>query len=101
MDVVHKESGKMNGVQSVWQGGKVVFLTLVGWLAVYGTVLAQRQLPQQTKAPEPQGGSYVAAYMVVILAIALGLLVVCRSCYRRDRAKPEQYDEKKLGKEED
>jgi hypothetical protein len=65
-----------------------------GWLAVYGTALAQG--PQQKKAESEGGGSYVAYYAIVILAIALGLLFVCRPGQRRDRARPEQYDEGKI-----
>ena len=32
-------------------------------------------------------------YGLVILGIGLGMLLVCRSSNRRDRARPEQYEE--------
>ena len=41
-------------------------------------------------------GPYVMAYMLLILCIALGLMVVCRSASRRDRARPEEYAESGL-----
>lgn len=81
----------MRCLQFVWQGGKLAFFTMAGWLAVHGTVLAE---PPQKKA-ESEGGSYVLPYALVILGVGLGLLFVCRSSRRRDRARPEVYDESK------
>lgn len=59
-------------------------------LAVWGhaaVVLAQRS----KKAPEaPTGGkSYVLSYALVVLCVALGLLVVCRSGGRANEPKQE------------
>jgi hypothetical protein len=75
--------------------GRNLVLALAGWLAVHGTAAAQ-VAQQGQKKQEAEGGSYVLAYGLVILGIALGLLVVCRSSRRRDRAKPEQYEESKV-----
>jgi hypothetical protein len=83
----------MKWLQLVWRGGKRTLLTAAGWLAVHGTALAQTPQP---KAAEPESGSYVAYYAIVILAIALGLLFVCRPVRRRDRARSESYDEIKI-----
>jgi hypothetical protein len=60
------------------------------------------QMPQPKK-DEPQINSmvYVMAYMIVIFGIALGMLLVCRSSNRRDRAKPEQFGETKADTKED
>jgi hypothetical protein len=66
-------------------------LTLSGWLAAQGAALAQ----EAAKQPENAGGSYVFSYALVILGVGLGLLLVCRPSHRRDRAKPEVYDESK------
>jgi hypothetical protein len=86
----------MKCLRAIWQGGKVVLFTVAGWLVAQGTALAQ--IPP--KKAEPEGGLYVAAYAIVILAIALGMLFVCRTAARRDRAKPEVYDEIKIKPED-
>jgi hypothetical protein len=86
----------MKCLQLVWQGGKLALLTMAGWLAVHGTALAQ---PQQQKT-ETGVGSYVMSYALVILAIALGMLALCRPSRRRDRARPEQYEEAKAAVKE-
>ena len=83
----------MKCLREIWRGGKLALCTMAGWLIVQGAVWAQ---PQQPKKAEPEGGSYVASYALVILAIALGMLFVCRPANRRDRAKPEVYDEIKI-----
>jgi hypothetical protein len=88
----------MNGLRLVWRGVRQLCLTLIVWWGAYCVAFAQPKPPAKV-ADVPSGGAYVAQYMLVILAIALGLLVVCRPCYRRDRAKPEDYEEKELGKE--
>jgi hypothetical protein len=38
---------------------------------------------------------WILPYIIVVLCIALGMLVVCKSSGRRDRAKPEAYGEGK------
>ena len=82
----------MKCLQAIWRGGKLASFTVAGWLVAQGTVLAE--VPP--KKAEAEGGSYVASYAVVILAIALGMLFVCRTAGRRDRAKSEVYDEIKI-----
>jgi hypothetical protein len=81
----------MRCLQLVWQWGRLALCTMTGWLAVHGTALAE----QAAKTKEGEGGSYVLPYALVILGVGLGLLLVCRSSHRRDRARPEQYDESK------
>jgi heme/copper-type cytochrome/quinol oxidase subunit 2 len=90
----------MTFVRQIWRGGHIACFALASWLAVYGIALAQAPQP---KKDEPQLNStvYVMAYMIVIFGIALGMLLVCRSSNRRDRAKPEQFGEAKVGKEEE
>jgi hypothetical protein len=81
----------MRCLQLVCQGGKLVFFTLAGWIAVHGTALAQG-LP---KKEDNGGGSYVLPYFLVILGVGLGMVMVCRASNRRDRARPESYDQAK------
>jgi hypothetical protein len=56
------------------------------------TALAQAS---GSSSGEAGGGSWVWAYMIVLLAVTLGMIVVCKSSGRRDRAKPEVYAEVK------
>ena len=46
---------------------------------------------------KPEGsGEYVTSYALVLAGVGLGLLLVCRTSNRRDRARPEQYEESKV-----
>jgi hypothetical protein len=90
----------MRTLQRLWRGGRVAFFTVAGWLVVYGTALAQQG---QQFAPKLGGaqqkketGEFVTSYALVLAAVGLGLLLVCRTSNRRDRARPEQYAESKL-----
>jgi len=90
----------MISVRYIWRGGRIAFFALVGWLAVYGVALAQ--VPAKPKEGESLGsGVYVMAYFLVIFGIVLGMLFVCRSSNRRERARPEQFTESKVFKQED
>jgi hypothetical protein len=84
-------------VRRIWRGGRMAFFALAAWLAVYGVALAQ--LDKKKDEPELNSSTYVMAYILVIFGVALGLLLVCRSSNRRERAKPEQYGEVKADKE--
>ena len=89
----------MTWVRRIWHRGQTALLALVGWLAVYGVALAQK--PGEKKdEPQLNSGVYVMAYMIVIFGIALGMLLVCRSSNRRERAKPEQFGESKAKEDE-
>jgi hypothetical protein len=88
----------MTWVRRIWRRGQIAFLALVGWLAVYGVALAQK--PGEKKdEPQINSATYVFAYMIVIFGVALGMLLVCRSSNRRERAKPEQFGESKAKEE--
>jgi hypothetical protein len=72
---------------------------LAGWLITHATALAQ----VATKPGPPRSinsMTYVAAYFLVILGVGLGILFVCRSSNRRERARPEQFESKNLVEEE-
>ncbi|MEE8452520.1 MAG: hypothetical protein V3R99_11420 [Thermoguttaceae bacterium] len=75
----------MNDLRAICRTLRILALATVCWLAVHGTVLAQAEGAGEDK------GSWVLSYFLVLLIIGLGMLVVCRSSRRRDRAKPETY----------
>ncbi|MCE5301647.1 MAG: hypothetical protein LLF97_00900 [Planctomycetaceae bacterium] len=86
----------MTFFQTIRRSAATAFYTLVGWSTVAATALAQGPVqPQQPNAPA-DGNSYVFSYFLVLLGIGLGLIVLCRPGHRRDRSKPEQYDEKRV-----
>ena len=79
----------MNRLVLFWNRVKLAFLVIVGWLAVHATALAQAANEKKSNG----SGSYVASYAIVLLGIGLGMLLVCRSSHRRERARPEDYQE--------
>ncbi len=86
----------METLERLWRGGKVAFLTVAGWLAVYATALAQQGQqfsPRLGHLEKKEGGDYVTSYALALAAIGLALLLICRTSNRRDRARPEQYAE--------
>jgi hypothetical protein len=86
----------MRYLARMWPVAKAALGALVVWLALAGAVLAQMPAQNKPAADTAGGGLWVFAYFVVILGIAAGLLFVCRSGGRRDRARPEQYGEAKI-----
>jgi NhaP-type Na+/H+ or K+/H+ antiporter len=86
-------------VRRIWRGGRMAFFALAGWLAVYGAALAEAQQPKKDE-PQLNSSTYVMAYMLVLFGVALGLLLVCRTSNRRERAKPEQFGEVKAKEDE-
>jgi hypothetical protein len=87
-------------LREIWQRARIVFLALVGWLAVDGVAWAQAPAKKE-EAPALNSSTYVMAYILVIFGIALGMLLVCRSSNRRERAKPEQFGDAKNAEDED
>jgi H+/Cl- antiporter ClcA len=78
--------------QIIWTACRRVLLFLGCSVALATDVLAR----DTTGKSESSGNSaWVWAYILVILGVALGMLVVCKSSGRRDRAKPEAYGEGK------
>lgn len=67
--------------------------TLCCWSALGAAALAQgrKMLPPPE---EPKEASWVFAYALVVLGVGLGLLIVCRPSWRRERAKPQEYQSK-------
>ena len=83
----------MSRIDFFWRKAKLAAMAVAMWLAVYGHALAAKKkpVPEDTSAAESTQG-WVLPYFMVLLAIGLGLLVVCRSSRRSDRAKPKQYE---------
>jgi hypothetical protein len=68
--------------------------TLLGtWLAV--TVGTAWALPPMQTEEKDKAGDWVFPYFIVLLCIALGMLVVCRTARRSDRARPQQFEQLK------
>jgi heme/copper-type cytochrome/quinol oxidase subunit 2 len=86
----------MRYLRQIWRGARTASLVLAGWLAVHGAALAQGAPPAKPAAPQVGSGVYVFAYFLVILGVAFGMLAVCISSRRRDRARPEQYERGKV-----
>jgi hypothetical protein len=64
------------------------------WFLSEGVALAVP--PVQPKDSSETTGAFALPYAFVILAFALGILVVVRSANRREREKPEEYQSKDL-----
>lgn len=73
-------------------GRRIFSLALLAafWLGMQSVLLAA-----PAKPPAPSGGessqSWVGPYALLLMAVGLGMLVVCRSTRRSDRAKPKEY----------
>ncbi len=84
----------------------IVVVMLSGWLIFFSqkapvvpppgqpSQQGQRAGPGGQANPAEPAGNYVLSYFIVLMCIGLGLLVVTRASNRRDRARPEQYQEK-------
>jgi len=81
----------MNDFRAICRTLRILAVATVCWLAGHGTALAQAAEGKDGK------GSWVMSYFLLVLIVGLGMLVVCRSSRRRDRAKPESYSGSKSG----
>ncbi len=83
----------MHFLRSIGRTLKFWALTAACWAAVTGPDLLLAAAPKKAAdsgMPDISGsGSWLSAYAVVILMIALGLLSVCHASRRRDRARGE------------
>jgi hypothetical protein len=87
----------MRYLERIWRATQVALVVVAGWLAVCDAALAQMQGARPVKPAESvNSGAWVFAYFLAILGIVAGLLFVCRSGGRRERARPEQYGEGKV-----
>jgi hypothetical protein len=83
----------MWNLQSIRRTMQSACLAVAAWMGCEAMVLAQAT--HGVSATE-SSSSWVAAYMIVLLVVSLGLIVVVKSSGRRDRAKPEVYAESKV-----
>lgn len=60
-------------LESATKTARSLMLALVFWLASTASLWAQ------ATAEEPEEKSYVPSYMIIIFAVGLGLLIICRS----------------------
>jgi heme/copper-type cytochrome/quinol oxidase subunit 2 len=82
--------------RSIFHAFRYVFFILTGWILGETAVFAQTKPGSEGSYSGNEGGGvWVWAYMIVILMLALGMMAVCLSSKRRDRAKPEVYSEAK------
>jgi hypothetical protein len=77
---------------------KLALFAVAGWLALHGAALAA-PVAEEAEQKSDGGGSYLLSYALTGAGIVLGLLFVCRTSRRRDRARPEQFGETKVVKE--
>lgn len=84
----------MHHLPSIWRTLKTLAAAAVCWTALYGTTLAQPAEKEKGK-----GASWVLSYGLVLLGIVVAMLFVCRTSRRRDRAKPQEYEESSITKE--
>ena len=80
----------------------VVLLLAIATVCLFAAsqALAQPNAPASTGGGGGLGMEYVLPYMVVILALVLGIMVVAKGSNRRDRERPSGYVEKKLAEDE-
>jgi len=81
----------MNQLASFFRKFKILTTAALLWLAAHGPALAALDNPLADEGEST--GSWTLPYMLVMMGIVLGMLVVCRSSNRRDKAKTEQFEE--------
>ena len=79
----------MTNLRSLCNRLKQWALAALCWTAVYNTAWAQ---DEEVTGGGDKGTSWIIPYFFVVFCVGLGMLVVCRSARRRDRAKPEGYE---------
>ena len=90
----------MTSVRQMWRAGRIAVLAVLGWLMIYSAASAQPPAKPNI-VPTLNSSTYVFAYFLVIFGIAMGMLFVCRSSNRRERAKPEQFVGAKMAEGEE
>lgn len=88
---IMEASRHMNRLKSIYRTLSCWALFLGFWLALEMPVWAK----PPTKAVEEEsggGGAWVPSYFLVLLCVALGMLIICRTSQRSERARPQQYE---------
>ncbi len=89
----------MNRLTALWRRLRTVAVAVGLWAACCGVAWAQATSSgsgdkSSTDASGGGASPWVGPYFIVILGVALGLFILCNPSRRRDRAKPEQYQDK-------
>jgi hypothetical protein len=74
-------------------------LTSGVWLSLATMTLAKgKPVPTAPSTGSSGGGNgaYVFPYFLVVVLVAVGMAIVCNPSRRREKAKPDDYSEKKL-----
>ena len=83
----------MDRLRSMGTVLRTLTVAAVCWLAACGPALAAAD----TEGKKGGGATaWTMPYFVVVLGVALGMMLVCRSARRRDRAKPQTYGDAKV-----
>jgi hypothetical protein len=77
----------------------LLFVIAAVCVLVASGALAQPNTPASSGGSGGVGTEYVLPYMVVILALVLGMMVAARGSNRRERERPAGYVEKHMDKE--
>lgn len=81
----------MNRIRHLWRIATTLVLTGAFWWNVTPAAMAG----EAAKSEGSSGGPpYVGPYFLLVFALGLGLFAVCNPSRRRDRARPEQYEDK-------
>jgi hypothetical protein len=67
-------------------------IALGGWFATAAAAWARQSTPPPTTSSSQGPTAWVLPYFIVILCIGLGMLVLCRTSRRSDRAKPQKFE---------
>ena len=78
-------------MRRIYLVAKMMAFSAIFWAGLAATALAKKKV---TPVKE-ESGSFLMSYALVVLVVCLGMLVVCKSSQRRERDKPELYDDKK------
>jgi len=89
----------MSRLKTLWRTARLLAFAATSWLGLLGTRLALAA-EEAGKEAEPRGSPYVGPYFVVALCVLLGLFIVCNPSRRRERAKPEQYEDRLARKQQ-
>ena len=81
----------MKRMHVIWQRLKIVAVAVALWLVLHAEVLAAPKKMEPPVKEGPGSQAWVFPYFVVLMAVGLGMLMVCLSSRRADRAKPRQY----------
>lgn len=80
----------MKRMKRIWQRLATTALMLAFLLAMHADAWAAKLEKAKSTGGE-NSQSWVAPYALVMLAVGLGMLFVCRSSRRADRARPQEY----------